>query len=158
MTYHPLVKKSKNATGSKFLSLQTKTDVTSHVQRVSIENTRLADIHLSLKDHIPTSDHADYKVMLVEPTLQEGRKEWTTSRNGVKSRWAPANDSEDEDDANANATGTSVAAGADPQPTNFSPGENGMIEWGWDIGAGRTVDLTLAWDIAVPRGQTWVSY
>ncbi|KAG8858400.1 hypothetical protein FRB96_005285 [Tulasnella sp. 330] len=53
VTYHPLVKKSKNVTGSKFLSLQTKTDVSSHIQRVSIKNTRLADVQLSLKITYP---------------------------------------------------------------------------------------------------------
>ncbi|KAG8867001.1 hypothetical protein FRB97_003599, partial [Tulasnella sp. 331] len=154
VTYHPLVKKSKNATGSKFLSLQTKADVTSHIQRVSVKNTRLADIQLSLKDQIPTSDNADYKVILIEPTLQEGKKAWTTPRNGVKTRWAPANDVDEEDDVADN----SVAADENAQAMNFSPGENGMIEWRCDIGAGRTIDLNLAWDIAVPRGETWASY
>ncbi|KAG8858411.1 hypothetical protein FRB96_005296 [Tulasnella sp. 330] len=150
--YHPLVKKTKHATGINFLSLQAKTDVTSFIQRVSVKNTCLTDIRLSPKDQIPISDNADYKVILIEPMLQEGKKEWTVPRNGVKARWAPANDGANEGDA----ADSLVAADTNAQAaTNFSPSENGMIEWGYDIGPEKTVDLILAWDIAVPQGQTW---
>ncbi|KAG8989706.1 hypothetical protein FRB94_011323 [Tulasnella sp. JGI-2019a] len=154
ITYHPLIKKSKNATGSKFLALQTKTDVTSHIQRVSIKNTRLADIELSMKDQIPTSVNADYKVILVEPTLKDGQKEWASLRNGVKIRWTPNTDDDDESDLGGGKLGPDSKSPA----TNSVPGEDGMVEWGCEIGAGKTVDITLAWDIAVPRGSTWVTY
>ncbi|KAG9004369.1 hypothetical protein FRB94_002458 [Tulasnella sp. JGI-2019a] len=151
VTYHPLVKKAKNATGSKFLTLQTKTDVTSHIQRVSIKNTRLADIELSMKDQIPTSDNADYKVTLVEPTLKDGQKEWAALRNGIRARWASNKDNGDEDDLE-------IPSGLKTPPMSSVPEESGMVEWGCEIGAGKMADITLAWDIAVPRGCTWVSY
>ncbi|KIO30855.1 hypothetical protein M407DRAFT_20177 [Tulasnella calospora MUT 4182] len=139
ITYHPQQKKSKSATGG---LLSNKIDVTSYVQRITVKNTRAtAATPLFIKDQIPVSEDSDFKVLLTEPRLTKERPEVAVA-SGVKAHWAPRDSDREDDDKTANA-GTE---------------EDGFIEWICDIPAGKTQELSLAWEVSGPAGKNWVRH
>ncbi|KAG9049795.1 hypothetical protein FS837_009095 [Tulasnella sp. UAMH 9824] len=139
ITYHPQQKKSRNATGG---LLSNKMDVTSYVQRITVKNTRsTAAAPLFIKDQIPVSEDSDFKVLLTEPRLSKERPEVPVA-SGVKAHWAPRDSDREDDDKAANA-GTE---------------EEGIIEWICDIPAGKTQELSLAWEVSGPAGKNWVRH
>ncbi|KAG8918273.1 hypothetical protein FRC00_012648, partial [Tulasnella sp. 408] len=139
ITYHPQQKKSRNATGG---LLSNKVDVTSYVQRITVKNTRAtAAAPLFIKDQIPVSEDSDFKVLLTEPRLSKERPEVPVA-SGVKAHWAPRDSDREDDDKAANA-GTE---------------EEGIIEWICDIPAGKTQELSLAWEVSGPAGKNWVRH
>ncbi|KAG9049796.1 hypothetical protein FS837_009096 [Tulasnella sp. UAMH 9824] len=139
ITYHPPQKKSRNATGG---LLSTKIDVTSYVQRITVKNTRAtAAAPLFIKDQIPVSEDSDFKVLLTEPRLSKERPEVPVA-SGVKAHWAPRDPDREDDDKAANG-GTE---------------EEGIIEWICDIPAGKTQELSLAWEVSGPAGKNWVRH
>lgn len=107
-----------------------------------------------MKDHIPITDNADFKVTLVEPAQLRGNaKDWAPVASSVKARWVPKRDEDEEGQAVV-----SVSVDAKSTPGADVPGEDGMVEWACDVGAGKSVDVTLAWGITAPHGRTWVDY
>ena len=136
MTYHPLQKKGKSQGGI----LATKTLVENFGQRISIKNNRSLNASpVYVKDHIPTSEDSDIKVILTEPKeigIPNERRVVPASER-AKARWA-FHGQEDED-----AQDTGVP-------------EEGTIEWICDVGAGETVNLTLSYAVSAPADSPWV--
>jgi len=144
ITYHPVIKKTKNSAGGNFgnlLALQAKSDITSHNQRITIKNTRSQNVSLIVKDQVPVSVDAAMKVMVLEPKDMGEAKERKTVNvaSGVKARWAYH-------DTDGTSEPSSAVGGVE---------EEGAIEWLCDVGAGKNVDLVLTWDVVVPVGQVW---
>lgn len=141
VTYHPLLKKTKTYSGSigSLFALQTKADITSHVHRVTIKNTRGTRVSpLIIKDHVPVSVDSELKVIVNQPKdLGEAkdRKEVNVA-TGVKVRWAYKGQEED---------GTGGVE------------EEGVMEWVCDLDSGKSIDLALAYDLILPTGHTWVN-
>ncbi|KAG9017772.1 hypothetical protein FRB93_004583 [Tulasnella sp. JGI-2019a] len=142
ITYHPSSKKTKTHSSSfgSILALQSKTDVTSHTQSITIKNARGTRVSpLFVKDRVPVSIDSALKVIINEPKeLGEAkdRKEVDIA-TGVKARWAFRGDRDE-------GGGGGVE-------------EEGVIEWVCDLDAGKSVDLALAWDLILPAGQNWES-
>ncbi|KAG9035842.1 hypothetical protein FRB95_010436 [Tulasnella sp. JGI-2019a] len=140
ITRHPYSKKTKTSSSSlgSILALQSKTDVTSHVQRFTIKNARGTRISpLIVKDRVPVSVDSVVKITVNEPKeLGEARdrKEVDVS-TGVKARWAIRNGQDEEESGGVE--------------------EEGVVEWVCDLDAGKSVDLALAWDLTLPIGQSW---
>lgn len=143
VTYHPLSRKTKTYSGSlgSLLALQNKMDVTSHVQKVTIKNTRGTRVSpLIVRNHVPVSVDSALKVVVNEPKeLGEARdRKEVNVAAGVTVRWAYRGQGEGE---------TGGGAGVE---------EEGVVEWVCDLDAGRSIDLTLAYDLILPAGQAWV--
>ena len=136
VTYHNAQKRKKASQGS---LLASKSDVSSFVQQISIKNTRATAVSpLLIKDQIPVSEHADYKVNLLEPRLTGPAKERNevAVASGINCRWS-FKDTDSED-------------------TRNDVEEDGGVEWMCNVAAGKTLELSLAWEVAVPTGHTWV--
>ncbi|KAG9037274.1 hypothetical protein FRB95_006217 [Tulasnella sp. JGI-2019a] len=153
VTYQPLVRKTKAFSGNlgNLLALQNKADVTSYTQRLTIKNTRSARIFpLIVKDQVPVSVDSAVKVIVNVPKeLGEAkeRKEVTVAP-GVKARWAIKGRDEEEDSASASG---SVSGGV-----TSGVEDEGVVEWLCDLEAGKSIDLTLAWDVTVSTGKNWI--
>ncbi|KAG9037268.1 hypothetical protein FRB95_006211 [Tulasnella sp. JGI-2019a] len=152
VTYHPLVKKTKAFSGNlgNLLALQNKIDITSHTQRLTIKNTRSSRVSpLIIKDQVPVSVDSAVKVLVNVPKeLGEAkeRKEVAVAP-GVKARWAIKGRVEDEDSASTSGS----ASGGGPSGVE----DEGVVEWLCDVEAGKSIDLTLAWDVVAPAGKNW---
>jgi len=135
ITYHPLVKHTKNFTsnlGNLLARTQSKADVTSHTQRITVKNTRTTSIGpLIVRDQVPVSNDEAIRVLLHVPKelgLPSDKREVNVT-TGVKARFGLDSEGEVTHD--------------------------GMLEWVCHIGAGKTVELALVWDVVVPPGQAW---
>ena len=83
---------------------------------------------------IPVSEDADIKVNLLEPKelgVAKDRKEVVVA-TGTKARWAFHEGDEGKVE------------------------EEGVIEWVCNVDSGKTLDLTVSWDVSAPTGQEWV--
>lgn len=142
VTYHPQSKKSKSTRIYMFASKKTSTTFR---QLITIENTRSTPLHrFVLTDQVPVSDNARIKVTVLEPkdlelTGTKGNKEIVVSK-GVKARWAQKNPS--------------------ARTMEEGGGEMGLgfIDWICEIGPGASVDIDLAWEVAVPSGVEWINW
>ncbi|KAG8869797.1 hypothetical protein FRB98_002193 [Tulasnella sp. 332] len=147
VTYHPLVKKTKAYSGNlgNLLALQNKSDITSHTQRLTIKNTRSSRVSpLFIRDQVPVSVDSAVKVLLNAPKeLGEAkeRKEVNVAA-GVKARWAIKGREDDEDSVLSSGKASGVE-------------EEGVVEWVCDVDSGKSIELTVAWDVIAPAGKTW---
>ncbi|KAG8947132.1 hypothetical protein FRC04_010983 [Tulasnella sp. 424] len=148
VTYHPLQKKTKTSAGN---LLSSKTDITTFTQRITIKNTRSTGVSpLFVKDQIPVSEDADFKVNLTEPRemgLAKERKEVPVLPGAVKARWAFHGDNTEESSTGSKILGSFGKGGVE---------EEGAIEFVCDVGVGKTIDVTVAYDVTAPAGQQWV--
>lgn len=98
-----------------------------------------------LKDQVPVSEDARFKVNVLDPrelvTLGTVSKNSNTSTGesvavaglrGVRVRWAQKNED-----------GSGGDAG------------NGVVEWICDVGASSKFDITLSWEVNAPGGVKW---
>lgn len=117
-------------------------DNTYFAQNITIQNTRLSSIsQLRVSEHVPVSISDKVNVNLLEPNVlvPDSRRKNMQVQDKVRARWVRLNgdtqdDSEDEVDAE-NA--------------------QGLFEWVCEIEAGKSVDLTLAWEVVTPIGTEW---
>jgi len=134
VTYHGLQKKTKNSSGS---LLSAKLDVTSFTQRITIKNNRATFVSpLFVKDQIHVSEDTSIKVNLLEPKdlgIPKERKEVAVAA-GAKARWA----FREGDEAKVE--------------------EEGALEWVCDVQSGKSLDLSVSWDVSAPTGQQWYNY
>jgi len=141
VTYHNQQRNTKSNAGS---ILTGKNDITSYTQRITVKNTRPTNVSpLFIEDHIPTSENAEIKVTITEPKDIGEAKDRREVRvaPGVNARWAFHNS--DDDDTSSTSPGGGVE-------------EEGTIEWVCDIEKGKTIDVSLQWDVAAPAGRRWV--
>jgi uncharacterized protein (TIGR02231 family) len=149
VTYHLVTKKTRFQGG--LLSASTVT--TSSLQKITTKNVRNALIHrLLVQEQIPVSSDQRLKVALVEPADLDfaGRNtiNASTSSNsekpkelrigkGVSVRWK-----------------VSEAELADESSTPGADGaREGILEWVYELSAGQSRDLMLAWDVTAPSGD-----
>ncbi|KAG8949598.1 hypothetical protein FRC00_008062 [Tulasnella sp. 408] len=148
VTYHPLQKKTKTSAGN---LLSSKTDITSFTQRITIKNTRsTAASPVFIKDQIPVSEDSDFKVTLTEPREMgpaKERREVSVLPGAVKARWAFHGDNSEEQSSGSKILGSFGKGGVE---------EEGAIEFVCDIGVGKTIDVTVAYEVSGPAGQQWV--
>ncbi|PVG03864.1 hypothetical protein CPB86DRAFT_778959 [Serendipita vermifera] len=168
VTYHPRVKKLRTQGGL----LSTRTTTVSNHQKITIKNTRTSTINrLLVLDQIPVSADSKINVTLLEPSQLEfaGRGTIGTSSGnlvsgtvggaggklaippevkiskGVSVRWKVTDDDEPED-------ASTEEAGA---PPGFDGAREGMLEWVCEIPNGKSVDLTLVWEVSAPSRMNW---
>ena len=113
-----------------------KNDVTAFTQRISVKNTRGTPITpLFVKDQVPVSENNDIKVVVSEPRALEGPKDRkvVSVATGIKARWG-----------HKDAVGDGGVE------------DDGVIEFICDVGAGKTAELALVWDVLVPAGRQWI--
>ena len=86
------------------------------------------------------------KINLLEPStlVPNARRKSTVLQEKVLARWVKPDggaqdDSEDE----------AAAAALDLQSAQ------GLFEWVCEVGPGKSVDLTLAWEVVTPVGTEW---
>jgi hypothetical protein len=168
VTYHPRVKKTRTQGGL----LSTRTTILTNYQKITIKNTRASTINRLLAlDQIPVSGDQRIGITLIEPAQLEfgGRNTIGTSSNtligssvggaggkfaipaeakiakGVSVRWKVA----DEDDPET----------ASMEETSGPPGldgvREGMLEWICEIPNGKSVDLSLVWEVSAPSRLNW---
>jgi len=139
VTYHNQQKTTKSNGGS---MLTSRSEVTSIAQRISVTNNRPTGVSpLYIRDQFPASENSEIKVIVIEPRDLGAPKEQREVRvaSGVKARWATR--SIEDDDSNV-----------------VSPvEEGGVVEWVCDIGGGKTVDVSLQWDVVGPERHRWIS-
>lgn len=126
MTYHNQQKKKQNSTGG---ILGAKNNNASFTQRITVKNNRGTKLYpLYIKDQVPVSEDNDVKVSVREPsalqTLQDSKE--LAIAPGVRARWGNNEDGLKED---------------------------GIVEFICELEAGKSVDLTLGWDIATLAGK-----
>lgn len=148
ITYHPLQKKTKTSAGN---LLSSKTDITSFTQRITVKNTRsTAASPVFIKDQIPVSEDNDFKVILTEPREMgpaKERREVSVLPGAVKARWAFHGDNAEEQSVGSKVLGSFGKGGVE---------EEGAIEFVCDLGVGKTIDVTVAYEVSGPAGQQWV--
>lgn len=151
MTYHPRSKMVKSQGGL----LTTRTETTTHSQRITIKNTRSASLHrLIIRDQIPVSSDERIKIILLEPKelpgvgvdgtkTRRGGSSFNLSKEvpvakGIRARWFTRDDEEVE---------TETTSGADaPQ---------GIIEWISEFDPGRSADISMVWEVTAPVSLNW---
>lgn len=144
VTYPPLSKKTHTPTGS---LLGAKTISTFHSQRITLKNTRRHPItRLVVRDLIPISSDARIKINVNEPAglpeigLAGAGREVAVGPNGttgkdIKARWVPVGEEDGEGSG--------------------EPNDEGILEWICRVEAGASVDLTLNWEVNVPKDLKW---
>ncbi|KAG8904687.1 hypothetical protein FRB99_001328 [Tulasnella sp. 403] len=146
VTYHNRLQAKRSAGGV----LATKTDVNSFTQRISVKNNRSTPIYpLYVKDQIPVSEDNELKVSVLEPKdigAAKDRREVLVSHD-VKARFA----FKDYCPERAHFTGEEIDS------TKKAVEEDGVIEWVCNLGAGKSIDLTLVYEIVAPQGKQWMS-
>jgi len=151
VTYHPRSKMVKSQGGL----LTTRTETTTHTQRITVKNTRTAPLpRLIIRDQIPVSSDERIKIVLLEPKELPGvGMDGTKTRRGgssvnlskdvpvakgIRARWFTKDDEEVE---------TETTSGTDtPQ---------GIIEWISEFDAGRSADISMVWEVTAPVALNW---
>lgn len=146
VTYPPMrtLNSSTSQSGFTFHNKNSKQDISTYSQRISIRNSRSTSVPgLRVIDHVPTSTDAVVKVNMLAPTglgpavlpanntpedKSVKEREWVRTQKRVKARWAP-----------------------------LDVGGEGTIEWSCDIKAGEELGLELSWEVSVPSGQSWAT-
>jgi len=131
--------------------LSAKTTTTLYEQAVSIKNTRLSRVHrLLLKEQIPVSRDARFKVNLLEPralataSSSKGVKNDAVAvTESIKVQWASRNEEEDGNAAKV------------PREESTAESAQGLLEWIITIEPGSTTDVNLSWEVISPLGVEW---
>lgn len=79
--------------------------------------------------------------------LAKERKEVPVLPGAVKARWAFHGDNTEESSTGSKILGSFGKGGVE---------EEGAIEFVCDVGVGKTIDVTVAYDVTAPAGQQWV--
>lgn len=143
VTYHPQTKKMKKV-GTIFSA---RVGNTYFEQNITIRNIRLSRIsQLRVSECVPVSNSDKLKINLLEPSMLASNpwQKSTLAQDKVQAHWVKPgggaqNESEDE---------ASVAA-IDLQKAQ------GLFEWVCEVDPGKSVDLTLAWEVVTPIGMEW---
>jgi len=146
ITYHPAIRKASQAGGFAFFADFNKTKSQSHIQRVTIHNSKpVAVSRVHIFDQIPVSEDERIKVSLVSPALTvPGSEEATLSGNkkiaqlvqvqkGVSAQWHGEHGDED-----------------------LALGKDGKIKWVCELATQERLTLSLEYEVSAPAGVTLV--
>lgn len=139
VTYHSQQKSIKSSSGS---ILTSRSEVTSISQRISVTNNHSTAVApLYIRDQVPASENIDIKVVVIEPRDLGAPKEQREVRvaSGVKARWATRSIEDDD---------SGVVSPVE---------EGGVVEWICEVGVGKTVDVSLQWDVVGQERHRWIS-
>ncbi|KAJ2920688.1 hypothetical protein H1R20_g16407, partial [Candolleomyces eurysporus] len=141
ITYDPRAKKASQS------GIISKTSSTVFTQRISVHNTKsIAVDNLKIVDRIPVSEDSQITVKLISPVLPTNSTSAGSSLNlsaitgtltkrvkladGVVAQWY----------------------GADEEATNAEYlGKDGKVQWLCSLPSQKKVDLTLQWEVSVPK-------
>ena len=145
-TYPPMrtLNSSTQSSGFVFRNKDTKRNVTTYSQRITVRNSRSTSVlGLRVIDHVPTSTDEVVKVNVLAPSglgpavlpasevpedASTKEREWARAQKRGKARWAP-----------------------------LDMGGEGTVEWSCDMKACEEIELELSWEVSVPVGQKWVT-
>ena len=146
VTYHPAIHKASQTGGFSFFANFNKTKGTSHIQRITIHNSKPVPVNgIYIFDQVPVSEDERIKVSLVSPALTvPGSEEATLGgstkvaqsvrvQGGVLAQWHGEHGAED--------------------PTL---GKNGKVKWACELAAQEKLTLSLEYEVSSPSGVTLV--
>ena len=146
VTYHPAIHKASQSGGFAFFADFNKTKSQSHIQRITIHNSKpvaISGVHIF--DQAPVSEDERIKVSLVSPSLVvPGSEEATLGgikkiaqlvkvQKGVSAQWHGEHGDEDP-----------------------ALGKDGRFKWVCELAPQEKLTLSLGYDVSAPAGVTLV--
>ena len=146
VTYHPKIQKASQTGGFAFFADFNKTKSQSHIQRITVHNSKpvaISGVHIF--DQIPVSEDDRIKVSLVSPDLTvPGSEEATLGgfkriaqsvkvQKGVSAQWHGEHEGED-----------------------LSLGKDGKVKWVCELSPQEKLILSLEYEVSAPAGVTLV--
>ena len=146
VTYHPAIHKASQTGGFAFFTDFNKTKSQSHIQRVTIYNSKpVAVSRVHIFDQVPVSEDERIKVSVVSPALVvPGSEEATLGgikklaqlvrvQKGVSAQWHGEHGDEDP-----------------------ALGKDGKVKWVCELATQEKLTLSLEYDVSAPAGVTLV--